>query len=63
MNNNNKTAGKTAHKSIWTIISLIGLMAAGTISGSLIITGIAVAMFGIGAWKAGWMQTEEGGLS
>lgn len=54
-----KTAGKTAKKQTkwgWGLVSLVGLMAAGTIDGSLIITFIAVAMFGIGAYLGGYMD-------
>ena len=53
------TAGKTAQKETkwgWGLVSLVGLMAAATIDGSLIITFIAVAMFGIGAYKGGYMD-------
>lgn len=53
------TAGKTAKKQTkwgWGLISLVGLMAAATIDGSLIITFVAVAMFGIGAYLGGYMD-------
>ena len=53
------TAGKTAKKQTkwgWGLVSLVGLMAATTIDGSLIITFIAVAMFGIGAYLGGYMD-------
>ena len=57
MQNTQKTAGETAQtKPVWGIVSLIGLLVATTISGSLIITAVAVAMFGIGAWRGGYMD-------
>ena len=59
MKSSMKTAGETAKKQTkwsWGLVSLVGLMAAATIDGSLIITFIAVAMFGIGAYKGGYMD-------
>ena len=49
---------------IWGAVALIGLMVAVTIEGSLLITAVATAMFGIGAYKGGYMDepAEEGGL-
>lgn len=64
MQNTQKTAGQTAQtKPVWGIVSLIGLLVATTISGSLIITAVAVTMFGIGAWRGGYMDTSTGSVS
>lgn len=64
MQNTQTTAGETAQtKPVWGIVSLIGLLVATTISGSLIITAVAVAMFGIGAWRGGYMDTSTGSVS
>ena len=49
---------------IWGAVALVSLMAATTIEGNLLITAVATAMFGIGAWKGGYMDepAEEGGM-
>lgn len=57
MKNQVKTAGQTAQtKPAWGIVSLIGLLMACTIGGSLIITAIGTAMFGLGAYLGGYMD-------
>lgn len=59
MQNPRTTAGETAKKQTkwgWGLVSLVGLMAAATIDGSLIITFLAVTMFGIGAYLGGYME-------
>lgn len=62
----NSAAGETANgktKWGWGAVALVGLMAATTIEGSLTITAISVAVFGIVAYLGGYMEpmTEKGG--
>ena len=57
---------KTAKKQTkwgWGAVALVGLVAATTIEGSLTITAISVAVFGIGAYLGGYMDNlnTEGG--
>lgn len=59
MDKQNETAGMTAKKQTkwgWGAVALVGLVAATTIEGSLIITAISVAVFGIGAYLGGYMD-------
>ena len=59
MNEQNQTAGMTATKQTkwgWGAVALVGLMAAATIEGSLVITAIGTAIFAIGAWLGGYMD-------
>lgn len=66
MNETKQTAAKTAQtKPVWGIVALIGLLAATTIEGSLIITAIATAMFGFGAYLGGYFEplSKEGGAA
>lgn len=68
MEKQKETAGMTATKQTkwgWGAVALVGLMAAATIEGSLIITAIATAMFGLGAYLGGYFEplTKEGGAA
>ena len=57
MQNSQKTAGETAKtKPAWGVVLIIGMAAACTIEGSFIVTAIAVALFGLGAWLGGYMK-------
>lgn len=57
MQKSRQTAGETAQtKPAWGIVSLIGLLMACTIGGSLIITAIGTTMFGLGAYLGGYMD-------
>lgn len=63
----NKQAKRT--KPLWGVVAVIGVMVACTVEGSLIITAIAAAVFGIGAYMGGYMDastgsaTEKGGAA
>ena len=66
MNETKQTAAKTAKTNpVWGIVALIGLLAATTLEGSLTITAISVAVFGIGAYLGGYMDelNTEGGAA
>ena len=57
MDKQRQTAGETAKtKPAWGVVSIIGMAAACTIEGSFIVTAIAVALFGLGAWLGGYMK-------
>ena len=59
MQNTQKTAGETAQKKTkwgWGLVAMVGMVVACTFDGSLIVTFIAVAMFGLGAWLGGYMD-------
>lgn len=45
----------------WGLVALAGLLAATTIDGSLVITAASVAIFGIGAYLGGYIDTEDAG--
>lgn len=45
----------------WGAVALVGLVAATTIEGSLVITAASVALFAIGSYLGGYMDTEDAG--
>ena len=68
MENQKETAGMTATKQTkwgWGAVALVGLVAATTIEGSLIITAISVGVFAIGAYLGGYFEplSKEGGAA
>ena len=66
MQNTQKPAGQTAQSNTnpaWGIVSLIGMFAACTFGGNLVITAIAVAMFAFGAYKGGYMEDVKSRVS
>ena len=66
MKNQNETAGMTATRQTkwgWGAVALVGLMAATTIEGSLIITAASVALFAIGSYLGGYMELNDRGTT
>ena len=47
-------------KPVWGIVALVGLVAATTIEGSLILTAASVAIFAIGSYLGGYMTEDAG---
>ena len=59
MQNSRTTAGETATRQTkwgWGAVALVGLVAATTIEGSLILTAASVALFAIGSYLGGYMD-------
>ena len=66
MDRQNQTAGETAKKQTkwgWGAVALVGLVAATTIEGSLILTAASVALFAIGSYLGGYTELNDCGTT